>query len=400
MLFRVIIAALGGFLFGYDTAVISGCEQQIQQVFGLSGFLHGAVASSCVWGCVAGALVGGRLTDAIGRKAALFGCAILFLVTALTSGFALGPWDLMVSRFVGGIAVGVSSIAAPVYIAEIAPPDKRGTLGGLFQINIIVGMIAAQLANWGIESLHLGDTTWRWMLGAMVVPSAVFTVLAPFLKESDSWRQLKAAPPAKVETALGFFSRRNFMLIFLAVSISAYDQLSGINAVMYFAVRIFQMAGCTASTAMAVTASMSAISAIGTILGLVLIDRIGRRKLILTGLAGCVLAHFGCAVSFATDAGFFASACVFVFVVFYQLGQGVVLWVFLSELFPTRFRAQGQSTGVFVNWVCAAVLTMVLPVFFERCAPWVIFTFFGVCLTTMVFWALFLMPETKGKELD
>lgn len=212
---------------------------------------------------------------------------------------------------------------------------------------------------------------------------------------------MKAASPTGSAMSLGgFFSRQNVMLIFLAISISAYDQLSGINAVMYFAVRIFQMAGCSASAAMAVTASMSAISCIGTILGLVLIDRIGRRKLILTGLSGCVLAHFGCAAAFATDAGSLASVCVFLFVVFYQLGQGVVLWVFLAELFPMRFRAQGQSAGVFVNWVCAATLTMVLPIFFERCAPWMIFAFFGVSLTTMIFWAIFLMPETKGKELN
>jgi len=147
VLFCAIVAALGGFLFGYDTGVISGCEEQIQKFYRLSGFLHGAVASSCVWGCVAGALFGGRLTDAIGRKAALLGCALVLLATGLTSGFAFGPWDLMVSRFFGGVAVGVVSIAAPVYIAEIAPPERRGTLGGLFQINIIGGMIAAQLAN-------------------------------------------------------------------------------------------------------------------------------------------------------------------------------------------------------------------------------------------------------------
>ena len=400
LIWLVLVAAMGGFLFGYDTAVISGCEEQIQKVFGLSGFLHGAVASSCVWGGVLGAFMGGRLTDAIGRKAALLGCAVVYLVTALTSGFALGPWDLLVSRFVGGIAVGVSSIAAPVYIAEVAPPERRGTLGGLFQINIIAGMIVSQLANWGIESLGLGDATWRWMLGAMVVPAALFLALVPTLKETESWLQLKAAAPAKAEAAVGFFSPKNFMLIFLAVSVSSYDQLSGINAVMYFAVRIFKMAGCTESTALAVTASMSAVSCVGTVLGLLLIDRIGRRKLLLIGLAGCVFAHFGCAAAFATDAGFFASVCVFVFVVFYQLGQGVVLWVFLSELFPTRFRAQGQSVGLFANWVCNALLTMVLPIFFERCAPWVIFAFFGACLTSMVFWAIFLMPETKGKALD
>ena len=402
LLWLVLIAAMGGFLFGYDTAVISGCEQQIQQLFRLSGFMHGAVTSACVWGCVVGALFGGRLTDAIGRKRTLFGCAVVYLVTALTSGFALGPWDLMVSRFFGGIAVGVSSIAAPVYIAEISPAERRGTMGGLFQINIITGMIAAQLANWGIETLGLGDATWRWMLGAMVVPAALFTVLTPFLQESASWLQLKAvrSEPAAAESSGGFFSRQNFMLIFLAISISTYDQLSGINAVMYFAVRIFQMAGCSASTAMAVTASMSAVSCVGTVLGLILIDRIGRRKLVLIGLAGCVVAHFGCAASFAMNTGFVASACVFLFVIFYQLGQGVVLWVFLAELFPTRFRAQGQSTGIFVNWTCAATLTLVLPIFFESCAPWMIFAFFGVCLTTMVFWAIFLMPETKGKALE
>ena len=400
LVFQVVAAAMGGFLFGYDTAVISGCEEQIQQLFHLSGFLHGAVASACVWGCVAGALAGGRLTDVIGRKMSLFSCAVMFFVTALTSGFAVGPWDLMVSRFFGGVAVGVSSIAAPVYIAEISPPERRGTMGGIFQINIIGGMIASQLANWGIEALGLGDATWRWMLGAMVVPAAVFMVLVPFLKESESWLRMKSAPPVKVEHSGGLFSRQNFMLIFLAISISAYDQLSGINAVMYFAVRIFKMAGCAESTALAVTACMSAISCIGTVLGLVLIDRIGRRKLIITGLSGCVLAHFGCAAGFAADAGFLASACVFVFVVFYQLGQGVVLWVFLSELFPTRLRSQGQSTGIFVNWVCAATLTMVLPIFFEKCPPWMIFSFFGVCLTTMIFWALFLMPETKGKVLE
>lgn len=400
LIFNVAVAALGGFLFGYDTAVISGCEQQIQRIFGLSGTLHGAVASACVWGCVAGALIGGRLTDAIGRKASLMSCAAVYLVTALTSGFAAGPWDLTASRFFGGVAVGVSSIAAPVYIAEISPPERRGMMGGLFQINIIVGMIASQLANWGIESLGLGDATWRWMLGAMAVPAALFMVLTPFLKESDSWQRMRTQEVSKSETSAGLFSRQNFMLVFLAVSISAYDQLSGINAVMYFAVRIFRMAGCAESTALAVTACMSAISCIGTVLGLVLIDRIGRRKLIITGLSGCVLAHFGCAAGFASSAGFLASACVFVFVVFYQLGQGVVLWVFLSELFPTKLRSQGQSAGVFVNWVCAAVLTMVLPIFFERCPPWMIFAFFGTCLTTMIFWAIFLMPETKGKELE
>lgn len=402
LLFHVLVACLGGFLFGYDTTVVAGCEQQIQEVFRLSGVLHGLVMSGLVWGCVVGGLCGGRMTDWLGRKATLISCAALFFVTSLTSAFALGPWDLMVSRFFGGIAVGVASIAAPVYIAEISPPEKRGMMGGLFQVNAILGMVGAQLANWGIDSLGFGVMTWRWMLGAMVVPSAVFVAFAPFLKESESWLRLKSS--AVVETAGAslreFFSRRNVMLVFLAVSISAYDQLSGINAVMFFAVRIFRMAGCSEPTALMVSASMGAIGSLGTLTGLFLIDRIGRRKLLLIGLAGCVIAHFACAASFALDTGLIASACVFLFVIFYQMGQGVVLWVFLAEIFPTRLRAQGQSTGIFVNWVCAAALTMVLPVFFERCAPWLIFVFFGICLVSMVFWVLFLMPETRGRALD
>lgn len=401
--FLALVASMGGFLFGYDTAVINGGEQQIQDIWHLSGFMHGLVMSSALWGTVIGAASGGRITDGLGRRLTLFWSGVFYLVSAVWSGVAFGPWDLMVARFIGGLAVGVSSIAAPVYIAEISPADRRGLMGGLFQLNIMIGMIASQFVNWYLGTANLGDATWRWMLGAESVPALAFTLLAPFLVESPKWLEMKSGTAARQDVAGSgerFFQRKHALLIFLAMSVAAFDQLSGINAVMYFAKRIFEMAGCASNVAYGVAAFLSVISGIGTLLGLYFIDRIGRRKLILIGCTGCVVAHFATAASFLLNTGVVASAFVFVFVVFYQLGQGVVMWVFLSELFPTRFRAQGQSIGVFTHWMFAAVLTFVFPMMAVGWAPWMIFAFFGVCLTLMIFWALFLMPETKGRELE
>jgi len=182
--FLALVAAVGGFLFGYDTAVINGGEQQIQEVWRLSGLLHGFVMSAALWGTVIGALSGGRVTDWLGRKPALLWSGVFYFVSAVWSGFAWGPWDLMVARFIGGLAVGVSSIAAPVYIAEISPPERRGLLGGLFQLNIVIGMIASQFVNWYLGTAGLGDAAWRWMLGVEAIPALAFTVLCPFLVES------------------------------------------------------------------------------------------------------------------------------------------------------------------------------------------------------------------------
>lgn len=400
-LFLAFAAAMGGFLFGYDTAVINGGEQQIQEVWRLSGVMHGWVMSAALWGTVLGAFSGGRITDRIGRKPALFWSGVFYLVSAVWSGLAYGPYDLMFARFIGGIAVGVSSIAAPVYIAEISPTDSRGFLGGLFQLNIVVGMIASQFVNWWLGTMGLGDATWRWMLGAESFPALAFTLVTPFLVESPKWLAMKAGGERVALPKLSeFFCRKHALIIFLAMSIAAFDQLSGINAVMYFAKRIFEMAGCSSSRAYAVAAFMSIVLGLGTFAGVYLIDRIGRRKLLLIGVVGCVLAHFATAASFLFDWGVVASVCIHFFIVFYAIGQGVVMWVFISELFPTRFRAQGQSAGIFTHWTFAAVLTFVFPMMAEAWAPWMIFGFFGCCLTLLVLWTVFLMPETKGKELE
>lgn len=401
LIFLALVAAMGGFLFGYDTAVINGGEQQIQELWNLSGVMHGCVMSAALWGTVVGAFSGDRVTDSLGRKPALFWSGVFYLISAIWSGLAYGPRDLMVARFIGGLAVGVSSIAAPVYIAEISPSHRRGFLGGLFQLNIVIGMIASQFVNWWFGTAGLGDATWRWMLGAESFPALLFTLMCPFLVESPKWLAMKVAGLATVEVSRERFqTRKNAKLIFLACSIAAFDQLSGINAVMYFAKRIFEMAGCTPSRAYALASLMSILLGAGTFVGLWLIDRIGRRKLLLVGVIGCVVFHFATAASFLGGLGSLAAVCINGFIVFYAAGQGVVMWVFISELFPTKFRAQGQSAGVFVHWLFAATLTFVFPIMTEVWSPAKIFGFFGACLTLLVAWTYFLMPETKGKELE
>lgn len=401
LVFLSLVAAMGGFLFGYDTAVINGGEQQIQQVWGLSGAMHGWVMSSALWGTVIGALSGGRITDRFGRKPTLFGSGILYLVSAVWSGLAVGPWDLMLARFIGGLGVGISSIAAPVYIAEIAPAERRGLFGGLFQLNIVVGMIASQLVNWYLGTAGLGDSAWRWMLGAESFPALAFTLLCPFLVESPRWLEMRAAATSPVAGAVGkLFRLRNVKLLFLACSIAAFDQLSGINAVMYFAKRVFEMAGFSDSRAYAAASLMSVLLGLGTLFGLWLVDRLGRRLLLIIGAAGCVVCHLVTAAAFRCDLGGVAAAAINGFIVFYAAGQGVVMWVFVSELFPTALRAQGQSAAIFVHWTFAAVLTFVFPLMAGNWSPAGIFGLFGGCLMLLVVWAIFLMPETKGKELE
>lgn len=404
LLFLAFAAAMGGFLFGYDTAVINGGEQQIQRLWGLSGALHGCVMSSALWGTVLGALFGGRITDRLGRKPTLFWVGVFYLVSAVWSGLAAGPWDLMVARFIGGLGVGVSSIAAPVYISEIAPAERRGQLGGLFQFNIVLGMVVSQFVNWAIGTAGLGDATWRWMLGAESIPALAFTLLCPFLVESPRWLAMKdgaeSAVRLRLPTSTRFFSSPNLKPILLAFCVAMFNQLSGINAMMYFAKRVFEMAGFTPQVALGTAAAMSVVLGLGTFTGLFLIDRLGRRQLLIIGTVGCILAHFATAAAFLFDLGLLAAVCIFPFIVFFALGQGVVIWVFISEIFPQRFRAQGQSWGSFTHWMFCATLTFVFPIMAVRWAPWAIFGFFGTCLVAHLLWAIFICPETKGKSLE
>ena len=414
LLFLSMAAAMGGFLFGYDTAVINGGEQQIQSAWNLSPFIHGLVMSSALWGTVIGAVCGGKVCDRIGRKPTLFWVGVLYFVSAVWSALAAGPWDLMIARFIGGLGVGASSIAAPVYIAEIAPAERRGQLGGLFQFNIVLGMVVSQFVNWGIGSAGLGDATWRLMLGAEAVPALAFTMMTLFLSESPRWKGERGTGNGERGTGNGergtgngewgtgngFFSRANLRPILLAFAVAMFNQLSGINAMMYFAERVFEMAGFTPQVALGTAAAMSVVLGLGTFAGLFLIDRLGRRTLLIAGSIGCIAAHFAAASAFVFDLGLLAAICIFQFIVFFAVGQGVVIWVFISEIFPQRFRAQGQSWGSFTHWSFCAALTFVFPAMAASWAPAAIFSFFGACLCLHVLWAIFICPETKGKTLE
>lgn len=400
--FLSLVAAMGGFLFGYDTAVINGGEQQIQSAWSLSSFMHGLVMSSALWGTVAGAALGGRFTDAVGRKKALLCVSVLYFVSAVWSAFAGGPVSLMVARLVGGLGVGASSIAAPVYIAEISPAERRGRMTALFQLNIVLGMVASQLVNWWLGGM--GETAWRWMLGAEAVPALAFALLCPFLVESPRWLAMRGGARSSAEesapAARGFFSRANMRPILLAFAIAMFNQLSGINAVLYFARRIFEMAGFSSSGALAVAAGLTAVIGAATFIGLALIDRLGRRTLLVIGGTGYVVSLLSCSAAFLFGMGPVAAACIFLFIVSHAVGQGTVIWVFIAEIFPQEFRATGQSLGCFTHWFFAAVLTFVFPAMAARLSPAAIFATFGVFMVLHLLWALFLVPETKGRRLE
>ena len=399
--FLALVAAMGGFLFGYDTAVINGGEQQIQSVWGLSSFMHGLVMSSALWGTVAGAIGGGRFTDAVGRKRALVFVGILYFVSAAWSAVASGPVSLMVARFIGGLGVGASSIAAPVYIAEISPANKRGRMTALFQLNVVLGMVASQLVNWGLGGL--GECAWRWMLGAEAVPAFIFVTLCPFLVESPRWLAMRencGVSVAGSAPSVPFFAKANMRPILLAFAVAMFNQLSGINAVLYFARRIFEMAGFSSSGALAVAAGLTVVIGAGTFLGLSLIDRLGRKKLLVIGGIGYVVSLFACAAAFLLGAGTVAAACIFLFIVSHALGQGTVIWVFIAEIFPQELRAKGQSLGSFTHWFFAAMLTFAFPIMAANLSPALIFGIFGTFMILHLLWAIFVVPETKGRPLE
>ena len=403
--FLSLAAAMGGFLFGYDTAVINGGEQQIQAVWSLTAVMHGWVMSMALWGTVIGAMTGGKICDRFGRKPTLLGVGVLYLLSAVWSGVASGPYSLMAARFIGGVGVGISSIAAPVYISEISPVECRGRLCALFQFNIVIGMVVSQIVNWAIGSAGLGDATWRWMLGAEAMPALAFTLLCPFLIESPRWiamkdeeRDAKGKVCAKRDDS--FFCRANLRPISLAFCVAMFNQLSGICAVLYFARRVFQLAGCSGEAALAVTAWLTVLLGIGTFAGLFLIDRIGRRQMLILGGCGYLISLFSCALAFVFGWNMLAASCIFLFIFSHAVGQGTVIWVFISEIFPQRFRAQGQSFGSFTHWMFCATLTFVFPLMTAKMPAWSIFALFGLFMVFHILWAFFIVPETKGRALE
>jgi sugar porter (SP) family MFS transporter len=427
-LFWSVTSALAGFLFGFDTVVISGAEQTIQSLWNLSPGLHGLALGAALYGTVLGSLLGGWPADRFGRKATLLCVGILYVVSAVGCGYAWDVHSFIAARFIGGIGIGISTVAAPLYISEIAPPAYRGRLAGLFQFNIVFGIIMAFVSNYLLEGV--GENAWRWMLGVAAFPSILYTGMCLVIPESPRWllsrkhdreaglevlqlihpdvsrADLEAEADAilaisheKVEAG-GFWTRRLRVPILLAFLIAFFNQLSGINAILYFAPRIFEQAGLGARAALLQSVGIGVTNLIFTFIGLWLIDRLGRRTLLYLGSFGYILSLGLTAWAFFTEHFAIVPACIFAFIAAHAIGQGTVIWVFISEIFPNRHRAEGQTLGSFTHWIFAALLTTFFPGMVSSFAPGYVFLFFCGMMVLQLVWVILMVPETRGVPLE
>ncbi len=428
IIFWSLTSALAGFLFGFDTVVISGAEQTIQALWHLSPGLHGIAMGAALYGTMLGALLGGWPTDRFGRKITLLCVGLLYIISALGCAFASGIGLFITARFIGGLGIGVSTVAAPLYISEIAPAAWRGRLAGAFQFNIVFGILVAFASNYLLRDI--GDAAWRWMLGVAAFPSLLYTLLCFALPESPRWligrrgdraaglKVLKLieseAAPAQLErladeihsasadrvVSARFWTTRLRIPILLAFLIAFFNQLSGINAVLYFAPRIFEMAGLGAKAALLQSVGIGVTNLLFTFVGLWLIDRLGRRTLLFIGSFGYIASLGLTAWAFFTGHFAMVPLFIFAFIAAHAVGQGAVIWVFISEIFPTRHRAEGQAFGSFTHWVFAALLTTFFPRMAAALAPGYIFLFFCGMMVLQLIWVKFMVIETKGVPLE
>ncbi|MEM7143657.1 MAG: sugar porter family MFS transporter [Verrucomicrobiota bacterium] len=423
-----ITAALAGFLFGFDTVVISGAEQTIQKLWNLSPFMHGWAISAALMGTVLGSLIGSWPTDRFGRKKTLLSIGILYLASALWSALATDVHSFILARFIGGIGVGISTVAAPLFISEIAPAEKRGRLAGMFQFNIVFGILIAFASNALLGGI--GENAWRWMLGVEAIPALIYSLMCFGLPESPRWligrkndraggiAVLKLINPSASDADIeakadeiaaaahepsstgGFWSARLKTPILLAFLIAFFNQLSGINAILYFAPRIFELTGLEEKAALLQSVGIGVTNLIFTFLGLWLIDRLGRRTLLYIGSFGYIASLGLCAWAFNSENYAIVPACIFAFIAAHAVGQGAVIWVFISEIFPNRHRAQGQSLGSFTHWIFAALLTFFFPSMVTAFAPAMVFGFFCFMMVLQLVWVKTMVPETKGRPLE
>ena len=393
-------AALAGFLFGFDTVVISGAEQTIQRLWNLSAGAHGIAMGAALYGTVVGSLVGSWPADRFGRRPTLLAIGVLFLASALGSALAPNAAFFIVARFVGGLGIGISTVAAPLYISEIAPPERRGRLAAMFQFNIVLGIVIAFASNAVILRVAAGANAWRWMLGVAAVPSLIYSVMCFGLPESPRWLRMREEGAVSDRAAAGFWSWRLRVPIALAFLVAFFNQLSGINAILYFAPRIFALTGLGEQAALLQSVGIGITNLIFTFVGLWLIDRLGRRTLLLIGSFGYIASLGTCAWAFYTHHESIVPACIFAFIAAHAIGQGTVIWVLISEIFPNRYRAAGQSLGSATHWVFAALLTTVFPLMVSAFHPGTIFLFFCAMMALQLVWVLTMVPETKGVPLE
>ncbi|MGB1449802.1 MAG: sugar porter family MFS transporter [Flavobacteriaceae bacterium] len=421
-----ITAALAGFLFGFDTVVISGVERRLQELWVTSDMFHGIVVMGmALWGTVIGAIFGGIPTNTLGRRKTLLWIGVFYTVSAIGSSLVNSAWPFAIFRFIGGLAVGASTIAAPAYISEIAPAKDRGKLVGLYQFNIVFGILVAFLSNYLLS--NVGIHAWRWMLGIEALPSIVYTIIAFYIPNSPRWlivknRRIEAEetlrriepdkePMVFIKEIEGdlkneasnerLFQNKYSRLIILVFLIAFFNQLSGINAFLYYSPRILTEAGLEESSALLSSIGIGITNLIFTILGVLFIDKVGRRKLMYLGSIGYIVSLFLVSGAFLFDwQSRFIPVFLFLFIASHALGQGTVIWVFISEIFPNRIRSAGQSFGSSVHWILAAIIPSFIPILFTSIGAGVVFLSFGVMMIFQLFFVIFLMPETKGLSLE
>jgi sugar porter (SP) family MFS transporter len=422
-------SALAGFLFGFDTIVISGADQPIQELWNLSDLFHGTfIMSMALWGTVVGALLGGIPCDRYGRRRTLFGIGVLYLLSAVGSAFAPDPYIFSASRFIGGLGVGASSVAVPVYIAEITPAQNRGKLGALYQLNLVLGILVAYISNYLIGT-SFGEGAWRWMLGVEIIPAAIYCVSVLGIPESPRWLMAKRqdessardllqrlTPTGDIETILtnirkslseGEVSLFQFLSgtfrfpILLAFLVAFFNQMSGVNFVLYYAPRIFEQAGIEAEAVLGASVPIGVVNLIFTLLGMYLIDNFGRKKLLYVGSVGYISSLAGVSWAFFSEAqGVVVVVFVCAFIASHAVGQGAVIWVFISEIFPNSVRDFGMSLGSGTHWVMAALITLLTPTVLSTFTGGQIFAFFSGMMVLQLLFVWLIMPETKGLSLE
>jgi len=435
VIYSAIVAALGGLLFGFDTAVISGTTGWLEKVFGLSSFWLGFTVASALIGTIIGAILIGKPADKYGRRNILFMLAVLYFVSALGSALAWNWYSFLFFRFIGGLGVGGTSVVSPMYIAEISPAKYRGRLVAVTQFNIVLGILLAFFSNYIISGLSLGVVEWRWMFGVEAIPAVAFFFLLFNNPYSPRWLITKGRldearlvlekcgsdtgnveeEVQAIKTSLdlehsslqeSLFSMKYIKPIMLAVVIAMFNQLSGINAILYYAPRIFEMAGAGSESALFQAVAVGGINLIMTMIALAVIDNFGRRKLMLVGSVGYILSLGSVAWAFFTYGTEFTAAgsvvvliSLLVFIASHAFGQGAVIWVFISEIFPNRVRARGQALGTFTHWFMAAAISWTFPMIAEISGGYT-FAFYALCMVGQLMWVICLMPETKGISLE
>jgi len=417
-----ITVSLGGFLFGMDVAVISGAEQDIQKLWNLSTLLHGLAVAIALYGTVIGAGFGGWPSDKLGRKRTLQWIAFLFIFSAIGSAIAPDVISFMVFRFLGGLSIGASSVVAPVYISEIAPPKYRGRMVISFQLNIVLGILIAYVSNYFISGI---PDDWRWMLGIVAIPAILFFILLFFTPETPRWlilnkgnideaRKIHAFTNTDVEKEVNeiiqskehqrgsekLFTKKFQLPLLLSFLFALFNQLSGINAIIYYSPRIFSMTGLGEQSALLSSAGIGAVNLFFTVLGWFFIDRFGRKVLMYIGSLGYIISLSLIALAFFYQSFANVPIYIFAFIASHAIGQGSVIWVFISEIFPNSVRASGMAWGSLTHWVFAAVIANVFPFFSEQLGGGIIFTFFAVMMILQLLYVWLMMPETKGVSLE